>query len=40
VLAATEQTIRNLDPARFNDANGRVNITYSGVTTLFVGVQT
>lgn len=25
-----------LDPARFNDANGRVQVTYSSVATLFV----
>lgn len=39
VAVGDEMVIRNLDPARFNDANGRVNVTYSAVTSVTVGVE-
>ncbi len=39
VPAGAEQTVRNLDMARFNDANGRVQVTYSAVTSVTVGVE-
>ena len=39
VPAGEERVVRNLDPARFNDANGRVAVTYSAVTSVTVGVE-
>src|SRR5687768_50942 len=39
VAAGAEQCVKNLPPARFNDANGRVVVTYSAVTSVFVGVE-
>lgn len=38
VPAAGERLIGPFPPFRFNDSNGRVNLTYSGVTTLTVAV--
>jgi len=39
VAAGEEQVVKNLDTVRFNDSNGRVNITYSAVTSVTVGVE-
>lgn len=39
VPAGEERVITRLDPARFNDVNGRVNVTYSAVTSVTVGVE-
>lgn len=39
VAAGTEQCVKNLPPERFNDANGRVAVTYSAVTNVFVGAE-
>lgn len=36
VPAGARRTIGPFPPFRFNDANGRVNVTYSGVTSLTV----
>lgn len=38
VPAAGDRLIGPFPPFRFNDVNGRVNLTYSGVTSLTVGV--
>ena len=38
VPAGARRTIGPFPPFRFNDANGRVNVTYSGVTSLTVEV--
>ncbi len=39
VAAGAEQVVGRLDPNRFNDVNGRVQVTYSAVTTVTVGVE-
>jgi hypothetical protein len=38
VPAGTRRTIGPFPPFRFNDVNGRVNVAYSGVTTVTVQV--
>jgi hypothetical protein len=39
VAAGEERVVKNLRPERFNDVNGNVQITYSAVTSVFVGVE-
>lgn len=38
VAAGAERWVGPFPPGRFNDANGRVQVAYSGVTTVTVGV--
>lgn len=39
VPAGQERTIRGFDPARFNDVNNRVQLTYDAVTGVTVAVE-
>lgn len=39
VAASATKRIGPFDPNRYNDANGYVQVTYSGVTSLTVGVS-
>lgn len=38
IPAGEERLIGPFDPARFNDVNGRVQVGYSGVTTLTIAI--
>lgn len=39
VPAGQERCVSNLDPNRFNDESGQVTVSYTGVTSVTVGVE-